>query len=173
MSSALIFAAAIGKKCCTIEGYTYTAYDTPDYLSYINFNSLVATQFVDLMRRGEFAAASQLALELLGRGFLENRIEARERLCTSLADLQYPVYFPHGGGVVSRYVILKISKHFNKVGLLRDGLKGYVVRRAKNRIGIISINEIDAWINGVNSDNFSFKLVPYVRGVTEPGWAID
>ena len=177
LSSALFFAASIGRKCEIIEDYAYSAYETSNYLEFADFTSPVAIKFVNLLKVKNYLAASDMASDILGSAFFtennELRVGLREELKSAIESLEYPVYFKNKVGFADRNIVLFISLWFGKTGLISSGFSGYFRRYFKNQVSIININEIDVWINGLNNKNFQIKKIQYEKNVTELGWAVD
>lgn len=173
LSSALFFASSIGRKCQLIGDYTYSAYDTIDYLKVADFSSPVAKTFTKLLWSHDYAAASNLALDILGNNFLMDTQEVKSALCIAINELKYPVNFRKGLNGFEKRMILSISEYFNRAGLIKYGFRGYFCRGFNNKILLMKVNEIDIWLNGQNQNNFEIHEVKYIKGVTEPGWAVD
>ena len=177
LSSALFFAASIGRKCELIEDYTYSAYESPNYLECVDFTSPVCKKFVNLLKVKNYLAASNMASDVLGSAFFtannQLKVRLREELISAIDSLEYPVHFKNKTGFIDRNIILFISLWFRKTGLISFGFSGYFRRHIKNQVSVISINEIDVWINGLNNKNFQIEKIQYKRNVTQLGWAVD
>lgn len=173
LSSALFFAASIDRKCVLVDNYTYSAYDTSDYLEFVDFNSSVAKKFVQLLKSDDCVTASNMALDVLGKDFLIESNELKSELSAAMIALENPVHFGENVSILSREIVLFLSKVFSKTGLIRYGFYDYFKRKVNNRISLIKVNEIDIWLNGLSEKNFSSQDAKYIKGVTEPGWAVD
>jgi len=173
LSSAIFFAASIGKECRIIEDYTYSAYDVVNYLDNTDFGSDMARKFSILLKDGDQVAISTMALNVLGVDFIKDVNSLEHELLRAIEDIQCPVHFVVTNGEFERLIILWISKLFGRSGLIRYGFFSYFKARITMRVSIIKINEFDAWISGVNEKNCDIKEVKYVKNKTEPGWAVD
>ena len=173
LSSALFFAASIGRKCKVIEDYVYSAYETGDYLKTADFTSLVAKKFTHLLSSESYADASTMAIDILGGNFLKEPHILREELFVAIEGLRSPVHFEKTTCAIERKIVLCISRWLGKSGLIRYGCFGYLSRATYTRASIIKINEIDIWLNGVNDVNCQINEIKYMKNVTEPGYAVD
>lgn len=173
LSSALFFAASIGKKCKLIEDYTFSAYDGSSYLDQFDLSSSVARGFTRLLREQNYSETADMALDILGGAFLREPHILRAELGCAIDSLREPVYFGGSSSYIGRKMVLGISRLLGKTGLIRYGVWGYLRQKFMRKISIIKMNEIDMWVNGVNSRNFQVTEIRYIKNVTEPGWAVD
>lgn len=173
LSSALFFSASIGKKCKIIEGYTYVSYDTADYQIKVNFNSPVAREFLLHLKNNEYYAASDMAFNILGGNYLGNKDELRDNLLSSLGDLKCAVHHASGNGFLMRKIAELVAVLTGKTGLITHRLSDFLMSKVRPKVCIISINEVDVWLGGVNDENFKLSNIAYVKGITEPGHAVD
>jgi hypothetical protein len=173
LSSALIFAAAIGRKCEVIGGFEYKAYESPNYVSMVNFDSPVVRQFAHLLSLANHKAVSNMALAFLGHDLLGNRTAHKEELISAIEDLKMPVHFSAASWAIERSAVLMISKWLGKTGLIEHGIFHYLLRRVSRKVSLIKIDELGIWLNGLNEHNFQIEQVGYISDVTEPGWGAD
>ncbi len=172
-SSALIFAASLGKKCKVIENYTYTAYDGANYMELVNFNSSIAKLFARKLQSGHFAETADMALDLLGIDFMEKPNSLKDELITSMNGLDCPVFFNYNANTFIKNIILDVSRWTGKCGLINRRILDYIKLSTNRHVSIIKINEIDIWLNGVNSQNLQIEEIEYKKNVTEPGWGTE
>jgi hypothetical protein len=173
LSSALFFAAAIGKKCKIIKNYTCSFYDCADYLEIVDFTSAVTRKFAQLLHSENYGEASTMAEAVLGKAFMAPRLDMTKELISAIEALKEPAYFNPKLSLAERKVVLAISKWTGRTSLLNHGVLGYFHLRLNSRVKIITLNEIDIWLNGLNEENFHSEEIEYIKGVTEPGWAVN
>ena len=173
LSSALFFAASIGCKCRLIEDYSFYTYDTRDYLEVVNYESAVARGFVNLLKSNSDFAASEFALELLGKKYLDNVENNKKNLLDLMGEIKSPINCNGKYRCILAGFMLRVPWFLGGGGFLRSGFFKYFINKFSPKVLMIKTNEIDIWLNGVNENNFSFVKVDYKRGVTEPGWAVD
>jgi len=173
LSSALFFAASIGKTCSLLENYRYIFYDLQNAAESSCVQNALAPKFINMILLQSKAEYSKLASEVLGNGFLGSAHDLRREFCCAIENLREPVFFNTPVSPFERKFILMLSLWQGKVGLINHGLWGYLRQRISSRVELVSLNEIDIWLNGANEENFSVKDVKYRKNVTEPGWAVD
>jgi hypothetical protein len=174
LSSALIFASAIGKKCRVLENYSCSGYDVANYLNKVTFRSKLAVRFLKLVVGKRDFEASRLAEEVLGMALVKPHDELRRDLLSCIEHIGEPFHFGSSVGKLERRIICMLSVFAVPTGLISYGLLGGLKRRLidSKRVSEITMNEIDIWLNGINKSNFHCQEVRYVKGVTIPGNAI-
>jgi hypothetical protein len=173
LSSALFFAAALGKKCSVLTDYSYSAYETPDYLHRADFSSPIARSFVRHLSDADHAGATALALDVLGASLQGDTSHFRTTLLHAVANVDRPIHHASGSNWLVRCMGEALALQTGKAGLITATPWALLSRRMENRVCVITLNEIDMWIAGVTSANFMAQQVRYVPRRTEPGWAVD
>lgn len=173
LSSALFYAAAIGKKCLVLENYRCSAYETPDYLTRADFSSPTGRNFLKLLRDRRHAEATAMAADVLGSEFLRDPKDMARELEQAITSLAGPIHHSGNTAWLLQKAAEALALATGKTGLIRLSPRGLITRNLRKQVCVMYINEIDVWLSGLNADNFQLKKVPYVKGVTEPGWAVD
>lgn len=173
VSSALFFAASLGKSCSVLEDYQCSFYDVFDYLKQVKFNSLIGKNFVRALINEENQITFDIAESLLGAQFIGEEAEIKTRLFDSIEKLTYPVHHTGSRNQLVRNATVKIALVTGKTGLLQNKPLDYFCKRISSRVSLININEVDIWLNGLNEKNFHAETVAYIRSYTEPGCAVD
>lgn len=173
LSTALFFAASIGKPCKLLQGYTYRAYDVADYLNTVDFGSLLMKRFTRHLIENRTDEAARLARQALGFEYLEKVSQGQEELTRSIELLRRPFHHSSGSGPITRWLAEAVAVKTGKTGLLGSRPAALFSKKLGPKVGIMSIDEVDVWLNGLCPQNFRLDVVPYVKGVTEPGWAAD
>lgn len=174
-SSALIFAASIGKKVDIVRGFSYEFYDAGDYLERVDFQSDVARSVVRDFVNGSYEDKTRIARSLLGFDYLDGTQDIEERLKEAFREV-YPFWLGRDPAYL-RKLFAEVARMTGRFGLLRHSLSSMVSRSIGNQpqreASVIWMNELGIWLDGLNDRTFSIRKVPYVEGVTIPGLALD
>jgi hypothetical protein len=177
LSSAIFFAAAIGKTCRLLEDYTWSAYDLPSAYQDLarNWQLLSSTprKFTEAVLSEKKQEYSTLASELLGDGLLASADDLKRQLCYAIEALKEPVFFGTRSSYPERKLVLLLSTWTGRGGLINRGLWRWLRWKVRPRVAVVTMREIDTWLNGLNEENFSLGEIKYVKNSTEPGWAAD
>jgi hypothetical protein len=173
MSSALIFSAALGKKCSVLEDYLMTTYELSNYSSFINFKGSVAPIMLGMIKKGENANLINFAENLLGIGYLDHPVEMKKKLLIHIDKIQAPIHHH-----ISRPFFLKkfyeiAALKLNKPSLTKMTFMDILKSISSPKVSIVNKNEISIYLSGMNDLNFSSSTIKYQANITEPGRAID
>jgi len=178
-SSAVIFAASINKKIVFVEGYQYTSYDTITCLAELNFDSVYSKFVVSEFINANKNDVSELAREILGFDLLSQKDRVHQDYLELLKSLDSPIYCRKMYPKKILRLKINLAKFFSKPNLINKSsielisvFKDKALNDKKN-VMVRSIDEISIWLNGVNENNLSNYFVPYKKGVTVPGKAVD
>lgn len=184
-SSALIFAASIGKEVVFIDNFTYTNYDTANYLKIVNFNSSQAKNIVNQFYHGNSESVEVLAKKILGFELLNNEEKLKENYYRMLEKITFPIYSPSES---KDNAYLYKAKKFISLLLSRPGIVNLDSVQVENKIRQIiglnprldnpqiiikTVDELSVWLEGLNDNNFVSYSVPYREGITVSGRSID
>lgn len=186
-SSALIFAASLGKKVEFIEGYYYTAYDSPVYLDEIvNFNSEYAKSFVSQFYNGTREEVTELAKQLLGFDLLADMDRVKKDYLNLIENLDYPVLnkgrennnlLTYNLKILLAKILTKPNIVNNSMNDIRSKLKKKIFKNSSkvvhNDLIVKQIDEISVWLDGINDKNLYIYNTPYIEGITIQGTAVD
>lgn len=184
-SSALVFAASIGKEVVFIDDFKYTNYDTCNYLKVVNFNSSQAKNVVSQFYHGSSESVEILAKKILGFELLNNEKRLKDDYYRMLEKINFPIYSPTESK--DNFYLYKmktfLSLLLSKPGIVNlDSIQvenkirqiiGLEPKLGNPRIIIKTVDELSIWLNGLNSNNFTCHFVPYIEDVTIPGHPID
>jgi hypothetical protein len=173
LSSAIFFASTMGKKCRLLEGYRYESYETENFLNIVDFTTPSARHFLLLIRNIQDEEAREYAKDLLGWGINCSPLDCLTELLRAIERNDIPLHHGHKSTRAGAKIAAAVALKLGRKGLIRHGIVGMLKQHLINRVSMISIDEIDVWLNGINSKNFSCKRIPYRKGITEPGWAPD
>jgi hypothetical protein len=168
-SSAAIFAASIGKKVIFLEGYKCKFYDTYNYMEVMNFDSIIAKEVVSTFLGGNQSEITKISQFLLG--FTDEPIEKlKKRYIEEISKLKYPTFQQS----FLSPILGEIAQKIGKPGIANLKLKNFFkMRLHQKKVLEIEVDELSIWKNGINQKNFNIKSVNYIKGVTEPGYAIN
>ena len=139
----------------------------------ITFDSDVARQFVQAVVSGNQQRATGLARSTLGGDVSTDRQILRTRLFDAMENLRSYLYFPPATGGLARAIRTSLAMATGKAGFLTRDLREVFPGKREKSVSLVKAHEIDIWLNGLNEFNQSISLVPYRRGITEPGFAAD
>ena len=176
-SSAAIFAASIGKKIIFINGYEYTAYDTPELLNIVNFESEYSKYVVSEFFNSTEDNVSALAKDILGFDLLSQKPKAKADYLDLLESLDSPVFCKKIEQEKFLHLKISLAKAFSRPDLINRSVMdlALVLKKTiiKNEVMIKTLNELSIWTDGRSQSNFRSHLVPYKKGITIPGEAVD
>lgn len=169
-SSALIFAASINKKITLIHGYSYTNYDTIDYLKKVNFNSQYSREVVSTFSNSDQDTITELSKSILGFDLISNKEKQTSNFYKCVDSLSSPVFTPNRDPLYK--LKLYLGRRLYWPGLINKSLKD-IVRYQNNDVSVNTLNELSIWLDGINSSNAEFKKVKFQPGITIPGNAFE
>ncbi len=172
-SSALVFSAALGKKVSVIQDYCHKFYDQ-------NFGELLRTldwslmrDLINLLIDCKYAEYVLLCRQILGSDLDFDPQKIKKDLLECIESLQFPFQLPPSESMLLRKIRCKMAKLTKKTHFIMETPKTLLQillrKMVLGKMGITEINEIDACLNGVNSNNLKVTEVSYVRGITTPG----
>jgi len=171
-SSALIFAASIGKRVDLVEGYWHRTYEVAEYASTANWESNQSKSVVKSFLSGNQQVIQNVSRALLGFHLCGNRPDQRAEFGMLIKGLHSPFHPSNEPSLVMK-ARLALALAFDKPGLLSLDMKAMQSRFFRNRkIVEMKINEFEAFANSPTPDNLMLTPTPYIKGRTEPGAAV-
>lgn len=172
-SSALVFAAAMDKHVDIIRGYKYRSYDTSDYSRKVDFFSEEARSTVRAFITGSKEHKRHLALSLLGSDPMLDRDVILSRYMEALNSTKTALHGLDKTPACIKRVIFGLANKLDRPGLARLGQVDMGKLMGLGQATFLDIDEFSVWEDGPNKNNLSVKLVPYRKGITEPGLAVE
>lgn len=169
-SSALLFAASIGRQVVLLRNYTWETYDASNFLSQIWLESPRARKLVRVFADGSLREKQDAARELLGFDMLGTPGRVRDDLNAAIHSLKRPFHH-HPDSPIPYRVAEFLTVAFRKPGFLRYSGAELVAMMQRQQVCILRMNDIDAWLNGPSDANCTITPVAFQKGVTQPGWA--
>jgi hypothetical protein len=169
-SSALVFAASIGRQVRIVQGYHFEAYEHSEYELEINLASERARSVVRTFAREDRAETQELARELLGFNLLDGPARVVSDYHAAVARIRRP--FSTDPSLRIPYCLREaLAMRLNKPGILMAGFRTYLWHAFRGQTCIMYMSDIDVWLHGKSERNFRLVPVRFVPGVTEPGQA--
>lgn len=172
-SSAVIFAAAIGREVRLLTGYRYKAYFPINYLTTVDFRSNRAKAIVKAFccegdAEKQRYAKTLLGGDILGRhsdsAFLEQYLDAVLRLrigCYGLHRMPYPI----------RRLLFSCAARLGMPSIAKLNRSTLEKTFGIHRVLEADIDELSIWLNSSDHGNFMAER-HYIAGVREPGFAV-
>lgn len=171
-SSALVFAASIGKKIDLVQRYAYKVYETTAYEAEVNLSSSRASSVVKTFLKQDKSLIQDLSRELLGFEQGGDKLKTMKEFQEVISNLRRP--FWNDRRLSLPYALREaVAMKLNKPRILSAGLVTYMRHFKRANACTMTMNEFDVWANGKNSGNFSLEPVLHIPGITEPGLAPD
>lgn len=169
-SSALVFAASIGKKVTLLRDYRWETYEASNFLSEIWLESPRARSIVRVFADGTDEEKTALAAEILGFDMLARPDQVRRDLDSAVRSLRRA--FHHHRDNPLPYKLREIlTVASRKQGFLRYSTSEILTLLKRKQVCVLRMNDIDAWLNGRSEANCSLTPIAFRKGVTQPGWA--
>lgn len=173
VSSAVFFAAALGKPVSFLRGYRFRAYEGLNIFSIVDYRAKEARRNVRILVEGSREAATEMARAVLGEPYSRDRVGLRDRFLTKVAELELPVYCRHRLPRPLKRLVASAALRARRPSLLATSLPEFIRGRMTKSVLIIDIDEVSQWVDGWSDDNLRFDQVRYIRGEREPGTAVD
>jgi hypothetical protein len=173
MSSALIFAASLGKKCSVVDDFHMVTYELADFKNFINFKGSAAKEFLSILDSGSLANLQNFSQNLLGIQYLGSPASMKSKLISKLDRIDSPIHHSQHDFLITKKLLEYISIKFNKPSLINMSFNSISKKIFNPKVSVISKNEISIYKHGISNTNFTSQTISYISGVTEPGRAID
>jgi hypothetical protein len=156
LSSALFFAAALGKRVALLRGYKVQFYDTSNWPKVMNFSD-AGRRFALAIMSGNINEYSGIANKILGGDLNLDSEILRNTLLSEIEKIDEPLFHSRKRNKFSSRIINRICLLGGVTGPLNNSIIEVIKKKIsrEERILHIKINEIDAWINGISDTNFS------------------
>jgi len=174
LSSALVFAAALGKKCTIIENYRFKCYGIERELDDMQLCSEFAREFLNNILKGNGIRVTEMALDILGSNIISNKKIFKNNLFTCLNNIKKPIYTQQKFNIFQLKIYIYISLIACKMGVLKNGFIKTLMQKLKKPYGVLLyLNDIDIFLNGINENNFKASKVEFIKNKTEPGYGAN
>lgn len=172
-SSALLFAASIGREVDLVEGYVYRVIERRDYEKEVNWASPRAREVIRVFTREDHAARQRLANEILGAGIALDKGAKIAELYRVIEQLDSPFWINPEVRFPPARLRRALATRLGKIGLVNAGLATYYDRFRRSDLAIMTVNEIDVWLNGKSAENFDLHPIVESRSLARPGVAAE
>ena len=167
MSSALIFASSLGKKCTIIDSYSFQVYETLEYGETLNPVNSWAKDFLLLLQGNNQDEATNLAREKLGFNLSYDRSCILETLY-SYSDSR-EIYIHASTCKLNKYIRKTFFNLLKKDVLLQKKWGAIFNDYFFPKIIKVRKNEIDIFLRGINITNYNSSKIQFIKGITTPG----
>lgn len=172
-SSALFFAAALGKPVDVIRGLRCRAWEVPGIESVFNFESAQARDVGRAMAGSDYRAKIDLSRRLLGAEFERPPASMKADLEAAIEALRAPVHFAPGYPKPVRAMLAALAVRLNKPGLITRRPRELAKLLGRSEIILQELDDVSLWIDGRTADNPRLDRQAHVRGRTIPGDAVE
>jgi hypothetical protein len=172
-SSALFFAAALGKPVDLIRGYRCRVWEVPDIERRFDFDSPRARDFGRLFAGDDAAAKIEMSRDLLGGGLDSDPRTLRDLIEQAVADLKEPLHFPARYPRPLRWALGELALRIGKPGIVSRSWDDLRRNFGRPQVVLQQLDEVALWLDGPTPTNPSLESHPYRRGKTIPGDAVD
>jgi hypothetical protein len=172
-SSAIIFAAALGKHTDLIRDYRYRSYNIDNYLEHVNFSDPDARSFVKSFLIGNQSERERRALSMLGNDYSFDKKSTQNSYINAISRIALPVHAFNNIPSPMRRMIFFFSMMLNRPGISKMNKIRFQQYIRLRRVPIIDMDELSIWKDGINERNFISTNVRYIKGITEPGFAVE
>lgn len=175
-SSVVICAAAMRRRIKLLRGYRYDCFDLIEpsgSFESVNWGARAARSVVRAFVNEEQEAIHSLARRLLGSDLDADPSRLLGSLEQMIGSLRSPVFSPKSRAPLAALVRREAALRLNKPALVRFAIAELLRARFSRQVYARDLDEIGLWLDGPNDGNFAERRVGYVKGVTEPGAAVD
>ena len=158
-SSALIFAAAIGRDIQIVRGFTHRTLEGRDYENEVNWASSRAQKIVRLFTGADQAEIQRTARHLLGADLEFDRRAKIAELEEVVGALSSPFWMDPDIRMPPPFFRRALAMASGKIGFLNAGVGAYLNRARRTHLAIMIVNEFDVWLNGKSSSNFVLEPI--------------
>jgi len=171
-SSALVFAAAIGRNVQLVRGYRYRSYFSSDHFGLVDYGAADAQAVVQTFCGGDAAGKLACAEHLLGADLPIAPSELRERLASQVQQLQFGLYGLSWAPAWLKHVLFRLAADLDKPALARFDRETFEKLVGRREVFDVEMDETATWIAGSTARLVMVRR-PYVPGETEPGTAVE
>ena len=172
-SSALVFAASIGREVQLLRGFTHRTLEPRGYELEVDWASPRARAVVTAFAGGDQAEVRAISNRLLGADLAVDRPAKLNELYDAIGRLAGPFWMNPEIGFPPGAVRRALALAFRKPGLINAGMEAYLDRFRRSELSVMSVNEFDVWLNGKSPDNFQLEPVVRGRGGGVAGYAAE
>lgn len=172
-SSALFFAAALGKPIDLIRGHRCRVWEIPDIDVSYDFGSGEAMEVGRAMASDDQPAKIALSRKLLGAELSFDRETIRRELDRAISDLREPLHFSGRYPKAVRRMLGELALRTGKAGLVSRSFSDALKSFRRHEVFLQDFDDIGLWVEGRTPDNPRLTKLPYRAGVTIPGDAVE
>ena len=149
-------------------------YDASNWSEIFNFSD-IGKEFVSAIVNDDKASYLRIAEGVLG-GDIDLDVDSlRHELIAKIDEIEHPFFHASGATGFVRSIVDQLCLLTGRTGLFTYRPLALFRKRLfrDEKLLHIKINEIDAWLNGLNQDNFNSELVSTDKGNGRwPGYGV-
>lgn len=167
-SSAVIFAASIGKDVQLLEDYTYRVYDLPRYVKMVNHSSPQAKNTVSIFINRSRSEIGQHARDLLGFDLLQKNATLKKSYEGKI-NSNTALFHPIRSIPMLTPILAEIALWLGRPGALKITPKLLLDETINRQLIAKEINEISCWVDGPSASNYRMRPIKYKKDKTKGG----
>lgn len=172
-SSALVFAAALGRDARLVPGYRYRSYFPGDYFGIVDFAAPAAREVVKTFRSADAADKTACAGRLLGADLAVAGTDVRQQLAARVGELEFGLHGLRGAPAWCKSALFRLAAALDAPALARLDRETLEKLAGRRQVLDLEIDEAAMWADGPGPDSLVARTRRYVAGETEPGTAVD
>lgn len=172
-SSALVFAAALGRDARLLPGYRYRSYFPSDYFGIVDFTAPAAREVVATFRSADAARKAACAGQLLGADLAVTGAEARQQLAARIGELGFALHGLRGAPAWCKSALFRLAAALDAPALARLDRETLEKLAGRREVLDLEIDETAMWAEGPGAASLVARTRRYVAGETEPGTAVE
>ena len=169
ISSALVFGASIGCELELLEDYFFEAYETINRDEISSSASNLIPQFARKIINDNQQNQKNFSKEILGEQYRESPENIRNNLFEILESLDSNFFINKKFSRTEKYIRHKLITFTGRTTFADIQFFDMLKKIFSKKVLKIRVNQIDAALFGRNEKNYSFKVVPFIKNVTDPG----
>lgn len=161
-SGALVFAASIGREVRLLRGFVHRTLEGRDYETEVDWAAPRARAVVAAFCEGDQPTIRRVARSILGADLEIDRAAKIDEMNRIIAGLDSPFWMNPEVWFPPPLMRRRLASWFSKPGLMNAGLGNYLDRLRRRELAVMTVDEIDVWLNGRSPSNFDLR--PIVEG---------
>lgn len=173
ISTAIFLAAACGTAIKLIKDSAFQAYELLNVEKIMAPHNFATSAWLRQFVTADKAEQGKLALSMLGNDLIDKK-RIRSELIKTIGDIRQPLFIDHhSNSKMFTYFQAWAAIRLRRPRLATMRLSSALKLFSKPKVGILTTKDIDFHLDGPSPTTHSLIPVPFRRGITEPGHAVD
>lgn len=172
-SGALVFAASIGREVRLLRGFVHRTLEGREYEAEVNWAAPRAREVVAAFCGGDQPIVRRVARSILGADMEIDRTAKIDEMNRMIAALDSPFWMNPEIRFPPAWMRRRLASLFGKPGLMNAGLHDYLNRLHRRELAVMTVDEIDIWLNGRSPGNFELRPIVKSRKQAAAGLAAE